>query len=647
MILQSLYQLAKDEQLVGDPDFEIQAVSWIVELTDDGRLIQIAPNRSNLNEGKTDKKGKPIKPKWVGKNVEVPLQPGRTSGDLAFAFVDKPEYSLGIDPAGKRDAEKLAVRAALFREIVANCARDTDDPAVVALAAYLQKHSPTDEAFLAMVPEELSANDQVAFRVGETNQLVHQRPAVRQWWKQQRRRDVPPMDARFRCLVTGEPMNSPGLVPLIKPVPGGTPSGVAMVSFNTGAFESYGLNGNENAPISDAAAQHVSAAMNRLLSARPVDGHGKTLPVRRITLSGDTVVVYWSPDGEPDALEAFIDLHAARSAESVGEVYRGVWYGKPPHLTDTSRFYAAVVTGTQGRAIFRGYIDTTVKRAYDSLAVYFEQIRNVRNASPAKGEEHSPAVPLRAILDSLAAPGRESSVPPSLAAAIMLASIDDRRRLPVSALEIALLRERAEAGDSSWVGAARRDARAAIIKGVLVREFKVQLENVMDPTIDNIGYQLGMLTAILERLQAIAIDNPNASVVDRYFVTASAAPAAVFPRLLKLARHHVRKAKGSDKQSERVAAARYERLIDTISTRFLYDPKSRTYPQPTAFPLHLSLKDQGLFVLGYHQMRHWLWMNNDERLAWEEQHAGAPRAFLWKSGKDAEEEPEPAEPANA
>ncbi len=92
MILQALHRLAEAEALIGDPDFERKPVSWVVELTEHGELIQIAPHRINLNENQTDKKGKPLKPKWVGKSEEIPLQPGRTSGDLAFAFVDKAEY---------------------------------------------------------------------------------------------------------------------------------------------------------------------------------------------------------------------------------------------------------------------------------------------------------------------------------------------------------------------------------------------------------------------------------------------------------------------------------------------------------------------------------------------------------------------------
>jgi len=642
VILRSLYELSHRENLVGDPDYEYKPVSWVVTLKNDGSFVQIADHRINRDEGKTSKSGKPLKAKWVGKQEEVPVQPGRTSGDRSFAFVDKVEYALGIDPAGKRSAEKLAIRSRLFRDIVRDCADATDDEPVRGVAIFLETEPGTRDDVLGAIPEDLAANELIAFRLAGAPEFVHNRRAVREWWKAQRAHDAPSETPRYHCLVSGEPMDETGLVPQIKPVPGGTPSGVALVSFNFSAAESYGLDGNENAPISESAAQHVAASMNRLLNKSPINAEGKDLGVRRIGLSADTVVLYWSPCGDPgtmDVLNALPDLVDANPTERVGELFRSVWSGRAPEIRDPSKFYALIVTGTQGRAVIRGTLDTTMGRAVRSLAVHFDALSNVRNASPGKGKEPPPAIPLRSLLESLAAPGRESAVPASLAADIAIAALDDRLVYPLSALQRALVRERAEAGGDDWKAASRKDARASLIKAVLTRHFNLEPETTMNPTTENAGYQLGMLTAVLERLQALAIENANATLVDRYFSSASATPAAVFPRLLKLARHHVRKAEGLD-GSAPAFARRYDRLIDAIADRFEFDPKKYSRA-PGAFPNHLSLPEQGLFVLGYHQMRHWLWMNEQERISWEKAHSDAPRAFLWKT-KAEHEEPETA-----
>ena len=57
------------------------------------------------------------------------------------------------------------------------------------------------------------------------------------------------------------------------------------------------------------------------------------------------------------------------------------------------------------------------------------------------------------------------------------------------------------------------------------------------------AYVLGRLFAVLEKVQQEAIGNVNASIKDRYFTSACAAPASVFPLLLRLSQHHIAKAR--------------------------------------------------------------------------------------------------------
>jgi CRISPR-associated protein Csd1 len=192
---------------------------------------------------------------------------------------------------------------------------------------------------------------------------------------------------------------------------------------------------------------------------------------------------------------------------------------------------------------------------------------------------------------------------------------------------------RAEIGKDEWLDLDRRDARVALIKAVLNRRKRYypdtthypEVKREMDPTNNSEGYILGKLMAVLERIQQAAMENVNASVIDRYFSGASASPKSVFVRLLKNARHHARKAK--DNASTAGIAFLTERLIDELTSRF--DPKNN------GFPAHLDLEQQGLFVLGYHQMRHWLWMTKEERGEWENRYPEASKAYVWHSEKAA------------
>ena len=121
----------------------------------------------------------------------------------------------------------------------------------------------------------------------------------------------------------------------------------------------------------------------------------------------------------------------------------------------------------------------------------------------------------------------------------------------------------------------------------------------MDPTNDNPGYLLGRLMAVIERMQQVALGDVNASVVDRFFSGASATPQAVFPRLLKNLRHHARKAKDEPKNTR--TAGWLEGQVDEIVARL------------RLFPPHLDLEQQGLFVIGYHHQRNWLWTKKADR----------------------------------
>ncbi|MCI0364742.1 MAG: type I-C CRISPR-associated protein Cas8c/Csd1 [Phycisphaerales bacterium] len=634
MILNALCELAQAEKLIGDPDYEYKPVSWVVRLMKDGKLVTIEDHRRDLNEGKTGRNGKPVKAKWSGKDEPVPVQPIRTSGDLAFFLVDKAEYALGLDPAGVRSKSKLKERARLFRDLVEACAGETRDSSAHTVLKFLE--SIADVGSTVKLPKDASPSDLFAFRVGE-GEFVHQRQDVRGWWKNRRTPATPAgaPPARFRCLVTGEPIRDVELFPLIKRVPGGTTSGVALVSHNARAFESYGLDGNENAPISREAAQAAATALNRLLDPEPIDGKGRPLKQRHIRLSSDTAVVYWSPEGDPDALDAILGLAKGESAEAVAEAYRSVWHGVAPSIQDPSRFYAMTLTGTQGRVVVRDWFQSSVTEVIKNLAGHFDRLRVVRNTSPARGTEQTPTVPLWMLMDAMTAPGRDAKVPGSLASDFVHAALRGTA-YPMSMLQRCVLRERAESTGDEWIDSARRDARAAFIKAVLLRNFSLEVKPDMDPTLDSKGYQLGMLLAALERLQAAALGDVNASLIDRCFGAASATPVAVFPRLLRGARHHARKAQESDDRRERAVAFRCERIVDAIAEQLGVD--RRRYPMPpAAFPAHLALAEQGMFVLGYHQMRHWLWMNRQERAEWEQRHPASPRAFQWSKDTEAKE----------
>lgn len=269
MILQALYQLAEREGLMTDPDFEPKRVAWLVRVDKGGKLLGIEGTHDvQPAEGKKS-------PKPIAKKFSVPREKARTSGDHAFFFYDKAEYIFGLDPAGKRTQDQLAARLALFRQRVRECAAASSDEGARAVSQFLD--SLAAGAQQAPLPDDCQPNDLFAFVYApDVDRLVTERDGVRAYWRHLR--TLEQEDHNRQCLVSGNVFaQNVGNFPPLKNVPGGTTSGVGLVSFNKSAFESYGWKGNQNAPISRQAAEACSTALNRLLDPAIPAGPGRTL----------------------------------------------------------------------------------------------------------------------------------------------------------------------------------------------------------------------------------------------------------------------------------------------------------------------------------------------------------------------------------
>ena len=105
----------------------------------------------------------------------------------------------------------------------------------------------------------------------------------------------------------------------------------------------------------------------------------------------------------------------------------------------------------------------------------------------------------------------------------------------------------------------------------------------LDPDQPEPAYQLGRWFALLEKTQKDALgENINSTIKDRFYTAASSTPAAVFPRLIQLSQHHLKKI---EKPAWRVTR---ERQVQEVADRL------------DGFPRRLGLEEQGLFHLGYY-----------------------------------------------
>lgn len=584
MILQELVELAHREKLLADPDFKPKPVRWIIKITPSGRLLG-EPVDTETKEDKSKAKSKVI---------YVPRNRARTSGSLAGFLVDKAEYVLGFDPDDQPSKRgRLSLHRRLFVEFIESALENA--PGEIGLLAVLG--FVRDDEQVSRCVEALggraAANDLFAFQVldedGRNLGLVHELSAVRIAWKTLRRGPEGTYTEPVACLLCGKLATPVDVHPLIKRVPGGSTSGISFVSFNDSAFESLGLQKNDNAPVCRACADAYGTALNRLLHPAYALERGETLPPRMVRLSEDTAVVYWASKES-----AFEDQFGGiADPEKVGSLFDAIHTGKEILLNDSTLFHALILSGAQGRATIRGYHQSTIGVVAASLRQYFEDIDIVRQYPKSPRWP-----PLSWLVRSLAAQGKFENVAPDLAGRLILAILTNSP-FPSTVLSAAIGRIRSEPEAPSKGKHKHTRERLALIRAAINRRFRLdddstirslitkEVSVMLDPSCSNNAYCLGRLFAVLEKLQGESIGNVNATITDRFYGSASATPAAVFASLIRKSQHHLAKLKGS-------FSASYSRRIQEILN--LLEPE-------TAFPTTFRLEEQGLFALGYYHQK--------------------------------------------
>lgn len=576
MILTALKELAEREGLVTSPDLEIKTVHFRVTVGPEGKLLGFSELGSS--EGK----------KVAGVKAAVPRPlPGtrRTVVSDPYFLVENASFVFGINaPAdyekrrkeGKLfSQENLSSRRNRFRALIGEAASTTGDEALRAIDQLLGDLAEGKQA--VAVPANVASNHLIDFLYYPHIDIpTHLQPEVVSYWSRRRVAGAAAAgeDGPFQCLVTGERCPPAEKHPLVKKVPGGTPSGIAFVSFNDDAFESYGLVRAENAPVSSRAADAYTEALKRLLDdAYPDPRDGTPMPRRSLRLSADTAVLFWSK-GNPEEVNLILDAVDIGSPAALQAVYSSVWKGRQFDLDNPAAFYTLTLTGGQGRGTVRGWQETTLGQVLRNLNAYFGDLDLVRPPADAGRPR-----PLLGLLRQLAVQGKVDNVPRSLAADLF-AAILAGRPFPRAVLDAAVRRGRAE-----WTLYADR---ASLIKAYLCRARRAgqlpndfpEVQRMLDENCPAQAYRLGRLFAVLEKVQQEAT-KASTTIRDRFYGAASATPLVVFPQLLRKVTHHL---------PNSLRPRFYEKLLQEIFHGL----------PPEAFPTTLSLEQQGLFAIGYY-----------------------------------------------
>lgn len=563
MLLPKLTEYAKRRDLppIG---YKRGQVSWIIDLDSSGKLFSNPPiYLGDLNS------------KTRGVTRTIPDVGNRSSNIIANLLVDKAEYSLGMP----RDA-KTNRRHQRFVELVKKCAESTKEPSVVAVDRFLDDF----QRGMLQIPSEMKPGDVVAFRVDGVYPVDID--GVQKFWgeefwaramkeKEEEESATQEMGEgesnvvlnEMQCLICGKmavpvprhPFKIPG-------IPGGKAKGNALISANFPAAYSYGQAESRISPCCKKCVENYSKGAIDLV--RDDNSSIRIGPLR---------YVFWTRE---ESTFSPVSLLSNPEPEDVKRLLESVYHGSGLSELEANRFYATAFSASGGRVVVRDWVDTTVADAQRNLARHFV-LQNIVDAYGGEGRPLS----LYALADATVPlrnnkPDRKQLNPNVGKVLLRLAFKQDI--LPMWLLFQVVKRNHAEQGVTY--------PRASLIKMVLLSQKSNVEEDFMvklDPDIQDPAYLCGRLLAVLEEIQKAAIPSAGATIVDRFYGTASSAPASVFGRLLRGAQFHLGKLRRDKPGYHTALERRLEEVQSGLST----------------FPRTLTLEQQGLFALGYYHQR--------------------------------------------
>ena len=584
MILQALVRCYESLAAAGKlekPGWSMVKVSWGLELPPEGQIQRLWPLEI------ADAKGKK-RPQLI----KLPAQTKKTVGVVSNFLCENSSYILGRDNKGKpeRSLECFKACAARHREILA----EVEHPMAKAILRFFAGWNPQtaeENAVLAPEWEEILKGGNLVFCMdGVYAQDV---PEIAQAWDEAYADDE--KAEMGRCLVTGQKAPVAILHPSVNGVVGARPSGATLVSFNAPSLESFGKDDRDkqgqgrNAPVSTYAAFAYTEALNYLL--REPAYHSRL---------GDTTLIYWAEGAKEEYSSAMAgmmfsdnmeqeDLKDVMEALSSGKT---VLWNKLP-LNPDNRFYILGIAPNAARLAVRFFLQNTFGSFAANLDRHQKRLEIVR---PAFDEREGLSV--WSLLRETANPNSRDKKPPEPLVSALMRAVLMNTPYPAELFIQTEIRLRAEHEVSR--------GKAAILKAYLLRNvvelnpdnhpYKEVLQVQLNETTTHLPYpyRLGQLFAVLEALQLKANPGINATIKDRYFNSACATPAVVFPTLIRLAQNHLNKLDGGIK-------VYYDKMITGLLNAV-----------EESYPVRLSLQDQGIFQIGYYHQKQKLFTKKEE-----------------------------------
>ena len=644
MLIQSLFQFAAKTKvrhgatILESPEYESRPIAWVIDLSGDGTLRGFVPLWDNETKGK------------VFAKVPRTLEP-KDSGEVAEFLVEDPSVILGLGASpGESPAGTAEKKHRNFWTRIEAAQRELHHPLLDTLLRWRetcldagQLRNPKWESYTparGKAKEQWVAEDpnrtkfplyfrqntsiDATFKVSGT--LLIEDDHILDWWKEwfacwleQRENACRAARGGGRVCVVTRATDAPianSHLPKIKNIP--PPAlgvGTSLVSAEAASFHSYGLSiqqaeipGSKSAP--DASYSNVSVrgaiaycdALNFLLA--DDDHHYRVDPI---------VFCFWCRESTDAHRMVNLILNNAYP-EQVRDMLKAPYGGQPPQdPVQADHLYTIALSGNAGRVMVKHWLDQTLAEASANLHQWWEdlQIISVYNSdtSGERQRQYGSPYALRNLADTTVRKSKKRKKDDpvgDLLVELYLAALKN------ATPSVALLKRILDEFQSSLVKDSSEkptypfsQSRFALIKLILIRTNRNRKESNFMPIPEladtaDAAYNLGRLLAVFENLQDKYhnYEKKGPGVVEHYYGTASSAPAAVFPLLCRLARHHFAKLKKGD-DGDKAAAYRIEERVMEILAKF----QAETTGKPPVFPRILNLEQQGRFALGFYQQK--------------------------------------------
>ena len=574
------------QRLLDDPStdiaplgFEQKAISFLVVINESGEFESVRDIREGTGANRTGRIS--LVPKAVKRTVGVAANLCWDTSPYVFGRVLRSDKLAKLKTIKKKP---LSEKKKVLKKLQARCPEQheafvkkiedvfesSEDAGIKALITFL-KSGDFEPVFEHPVWKDVEKDGgNISFVLSNETQLICQRPDVVSTILEKNK----PTGTQQSCSVRGVLDVPAKLHTSIKGVWGAQSSGANIVSFNLDSVSSYGKKQGYNAPVGQSVEFAYTTALNHLLA----KGSTQRMQV------GDASTVFWAKnpcDFESDFLD-YLSPNTGEEAVSYDKI-RGLLSAVKtgiPSEEEELPFYVLGLAPNASRISIRFWHDGNVKELKERVAEHFQDLELVR-------APHDPEfLSLFQLLLSTATEHKSENIPPNLGGEVARAVLTGTA-YPRTLFANAVRRNKAEQKITF--------ARASIIKGFLIRHARISKSNqqevsmALDKTYDNIGYVLGRLFAVLERIQEQAQGRGlNKTIRDTYFGAASSTPLVTFKRLNELAIHHLAKIRNGGKSTVWL-----DRLLQEVMALVPSE----------GIPSILNLEDQGRFSIGYYHQR--------------------------------------------